>query len=137
MMRRCKGLHCDGCRHSGAGAGAGIGALLLLVGVLELAAHGRAIGHVASDVVHVAVLVLVVAAVAVAGCAAALAGVRVARRHAARRVEARRQAMLAPPRVWVIQPQRDTALPAIESAGRPVLRLLPGGTRAVRRGWQR
>jgi hypothetical protein len=136
-MHRCKGLHCDGCRHGGAGAGAGIGALLLLLGVLLLAAHGRAIGHAADEAAHVAVLVLEMAAVVVAMCATALAGVWVARRHADRRLAARRQAMLAPPQVRVIPPQQNTTRPAVESAERPVLRLLPGGARATRRGWQR
>jgi hypothetical protein len=111
---------------------------VLLLGVLELAAHRRAVGHVAGDAVHVAVLVLVVAAVAVAVGVLALAGVWVARREAGRRLAARRQAMLAPPpRVWVLPPEQDTARPAVGSAERPMLRLLPGGTRPVRREWQR
>jgi hypothetical protein len=132
-MHSCKGLHCEGCRHGGASAGAGIGVLVLLIGALELAAHGRAVGHAADDAVHVALLVLEVAAVIVAGCAAALAGAWVTRRRAARRLAGQRQAMLAPPQVWVIQPQRTAARPAVGSAERPVLRLLPGAARPARR----
>ena len=134
-MHRCKGLHCDGCRHGGAGVG--IGALVLLVGVLLLAAHHRVAGHAASVAAHVAVDVLIVAAITLGVAAVAAGGLWAGHRHATRRLAARRQAMLAPPRVWVIQPPQDTARPAVESAQRPVLRLLPGGTRPTRRGWPR
>lgn len=132
-MHRCKGLHCEGCRHGGPGAGAGIGALVLLIGVLLLAAHRRALGHAASTAAHVAVDVLIVAAITVAVAAIAMAGVWAARRRAARSLAARRPAMLAPPRMWVIQSPQETARPAVESAARPVLRLLPGGTRTEAR----
>jgi len=135
-MHRCKGLHCEGCRHGGPGAGAGIGALVLLIGVLLLAAHRRAIGHAASTAVHVAVDMLIGAAITVAVTAITAAGVLVAHRRADRRVAARRQAMLKPPRVWVLPPQHS-ARPAVAPVQRPVLRLLPGGTRAARRGGQR
>lgn len=114
-MRNCKGLHCDGCRH-GAGAGAGIGALVLLLGVLLLAAHHRAIAHAASDTVHVVADVLAVAAVALA--AGSVWAVR-ARQRARRRAA-------TPLTAWVVRPCGAPERPAIEATGRPELRVLPG-----------
>jgi len=129
MSGRCRGLHCDGCRHGGAGAAAGIGALVLLVGVLELAAHRRTVAHAASDAVRVAVLALAVAAVTLAAAALAAGGVWAARQRA-RRLAARQRAAVAPLLPWVIPaPRPDEDRPAVE-AGRPrVLRVLPGGQR--------
>jgi hypothetical protein len=117
-MRSCKGLHCDGCHHGSAGAGAGIGALVVLIGVLELAAHHRAVGHAASDAAHIAIDVLVMVTVTLTAVAVTVAGVRLARRRAAaRRLDAGRRAVL-PLRAWVIQPPQAAARPAIESGQR-------------------
>jgi hypothetical protein len=123
-MRNCNGLHCDGCRHGGAGIGAGIGALVLLAGVLELAAHHRTITHTADDVLHAALVVLAVTAVTLAAAAVTAGGVWLARRQHARQMEARRQAAVAPPQVWEVRPPATVGRPAIE-ARRPMLRMLP------------
>lgn len=119
-MRNCKGLHCDGCRH-GAGAGAGIGALVLLLGVLLLAAHHRAIAHAASDTVHVVADVLAVAAVTAAAVALAAGSV-----WAVRARQRARSRATAPLTAWVVRPCAAPERPAIESTGRPELRVLPG-----------
>jgi hypothetical protein len=123
-MRDCRGLHCEGCSHGGAGIGAGIGVLVLLLGVLELAAHHRAVAHAADDALHVVLTVLAVTAVTLAAAAVTSGGVWLARRQHARQVEARRQAALPSLQVWEVHPPTAEGRPAIE-AHRPMLRMLP------------
>lgn len=119
-MGRCRGLHCDGCRHGGGGA-AGIGALVLLLGVLLLAAHGRAIRHIASDALHVAVGVAMVAALA----GAVTAGCVWLRRRAVRRAVDRRQVARSV-QAWVIPSDVRVPRAGVESGQhRDVLRALP------------
>ena len=118
-MRRCKGLHCDGCRHGGS-AGLGVAALLVLIGALEYAAHHRAIDHAASDTEHVLVDVLAITAITLT-LAVVTAGVVWAVRT---RQRASRAAM--PLSVQVVRPCAAPAWPEVESS-RVVLRALPGG----------
>jgi hypothetical protein len=113
--------------------GAGIGALVLLLGVLELAAHRHAIGHAVTDVVHVVEVVLTVTALTLAGAVVTAGGVCVARRQHARRLEARQRTAVTPLHAWVVHPPAEAEPPAIEARRPPMLRLLPGGqpTRAL------
>jgi len=119
-MHRCKGLHCEGCRHGGR-AGLGLGVLLVLAGVLVYAAHHRAIDHAASDTAHVLMDVLAITAIALTVATVAAGTVWAVRA----RQRARRQAMV-PLSAQVVRPCAAPARPGVE-APRVVLRALPGG----------
>ena len=133
MSGGCKGLHCDGCRH---GAGAGIGALVLLIGVLVLAASRRAIGHALRDALRIAVDVLEIGAVTATAAAMTAGTVWLIRRQHARRLAARQPAAVTPPRAWVIHPPAHSNRPELDTPRTPYLRVLPGSqhdTHAARR----
>jgi hypothetical protein len=130
---RCRGLHCDGCSHHGAGLGTGFGALLLLGGVLVYAAHRHAIDHTADVAAHVALTVLTVAAISIGALAAAGVGVVVTRVAVAARAHRR---AIAPPRVTVLPARSQAGTPrAVEAPARQGLVWpLRGWPEAI--GWQ-
>jgi hypothetical protein len=134
MSGGCKGLHCDGCRH---GAGAGIGALVLLIGVLVLAANRRAIGHACSDALRIAVDVLEIGAVTATAAAVTAGSVWLIRRQHARRLAARQRAAVTPLRAWVIHPPAHGDRPGLGTPRTPYLRVLPGSQHDARSGVRR
>jgi hypothetical protein len=69
-MSSCPGLHCSGCGKGGITAGG----VLAIVGAVTVLANRRAIGHAASDVGHVILIIIeVTSTLAVIGLAALVA----------------------------------------------------------------